>query len=66
MRAYTPTSSDDNLGYFDLVIKVRCAPVCATPCKLFAVFRKEQGGELELALVMHAQMCGMLHAPAFK
>jgi len=23
MRAYTPTSSDDELGYFDLVIKVR-------------------------------------------
>ena len=22
MRAYTPTSSDDDLGYFDLVIKV--------------------------------------------
>ena len=22
MRAYTPTSSDDELGYFDLVIKV--------------------------------------------
>ena len=23
MRAYTPTSSDDDLGYFDLVVKVR-------------------------------------------
>ena len=22
MRAYTPTSSDDDLGYFDLVVKV--------------------------------------------
>ncbi len=22
MRAYTPTSSDDDLGYFDLVIKI--------------------------------------------
>jgi hypothetical protein len=22
MRSYTPTSSDDNLGHFDLVIKV--------------------------------------------
>lgn len=22
MRAYTPTSSDDDMGYFDLVIKV--------------------------------------------
>lgn len=22
MRSYTPTSSDDNLGYFDLLIKV--------------------------------------------
>ena len=26
MRAYTPTSSDDDMGYFDLVIKAR-APV---------------------------------------
>ena len=26
MRAYTPTSSDDDMGYFDLVIKARaCA-----------------------------------------
>ena len=23
MRAYTPTSSDDDMGYFDLVIKAR-------------------------------------------
>lgn len=23
MRSYTPTSSDDNLGHFDLLIKVR-------------------------------------------
>ena len=26
MRAYTPTSSDDELGYFDLVIKVPHTP----------------------------------------
>ena len=26
MRAYTPTSSDDELGYFDLVIKVLASP----------------------------------------
>ena len=30
MRAYTPTSSDDDMGYFDLVIKAR-APACAQP-----------------------------------
>lgn len=28
MRAYTPTSSDDELGYFDLVIKVPHTPTC--------------------------------------
>ena len=30
MRAYTPTSSDDDMGYFDLVIKAR-APAPAQP-----------------------------------
>ena len=30
MRAYTPTSSDDELGYFDLVIKVPMA-TCPDP-----------------------------------
>ena len=28
MRAYTPTSSDDDTGFFDLVIKVRVQRVC--------------------------------------
>ena len=32
VRAYTPTSSDDDMGYFDLVIKAR-APACAQPVK---------------------------------
>ena len=27
MRAYTPTSSDDELGHFDLVIKARMRPM---------------------------------------
>ena len=36
MRAYTPTSSDGELGYFDLVIKVPSGrqnqPPCHPPC----------------------------------
>lgn len=31
MRAYTPTSSDDDLGYFDLVIKVSLHSFQTTP-----------------------------------
>lgn len=32
MRAYTPTSSDDDMGYFDLVIKARaCACLACAP-----------------------------------
>jgi hypothetical protein len=32
MRAYTPASGDDELGYFDLVIKVCvCVCVCTLP-----------------------------------
>lgn len=34
MRAYTPTSSNDDLGYFDLVIKVRLA---CTSCRYAGV-----------------------------
>ena len=29
MRSYTPTSSDDNLGHFDLLIKVCFCPDCS-------------------------------------
>lgn len=31
MRSYTPTSSDDDLGYFDLLIKVSC-PLAGLTC----------------------------------
>jgi len=32
MRSYTPTSSDDDLGHFDLLIKVCTALVCLAWC----------------------------------
>lgn len=31
MRSYTPTSSDDDLGHFDLLIKVRSRAVLCHP-----------------------------------
>lgn len=33
MRSYTPTSSDDNLGHFDLLIKVCFCPDCSPPTR---------------------------------
>ena len=32
MRSYTPTSSDEDLGHFDLLIKVRAVTCGLPPC----------------------------------
>lgn len=49
IRAYTPTSSDDDLGYFDLVIKVGL--------RLFhTIMVGVTTGCLRLGLVMHTTL----------
>jgi cytochrome-b5 reductase len=43
MRSYTPTSSDDDLGHFDLLVKVfPVSPFCLTLPSLFPVLREGQ------------------------
>ena len=44
MRSYTPTSSDDDLGHFDLLIKV-CIPL-ALPMRLINCFQAYEKGNI--------------------
>lgn len=54
MRAYTPTSSDDELGYFDLVIKVPIA-TCTDPLKSSLSCRNASRSNVDQVQVLHIE-----------